>query len=69
MHTKGGVESQISFSLYYVPTTKTRHIPLTSFPTGRTAVKSRWILKLKHKVEGLIERYKTRLVAEGFSQH
>ena len=44
-------------------------IPLTSFATGRTAVKSRWILKLKHKVEGLIERYKTRLVAEGFSQH
>jgi hypothetical protein len=64
-----GVESQISFSLYYVPTTKTRHVPLTSFPTGRTAVKSRWILKLKHKVEGLIERYKTRLVAEGFSRH
>jgi hypothetical protein len=46
------------------------YIPLTSLPTGRTAVKSRWILKLKHKVEvqDSIERYKTWLVAKGFSQ-
>ena len=53
----------------YFQATKNRQISLTSLPKGRTAVKSRWILKLKHKVEGLIERYKTRLVAEGFSRH
>ena len=52
----------------YFQATKNRQISLTSLPKGRTAVKSRWILKLKHKVEGSIEQYKTRIVAKWFSQ-
>lgn len=41
---------------------------LTTLPRGRSAVKCRWIYKLKHRVDGSIERYKARLVAKGFSQ-
>jgi hypothetical protein len=29
---------------------------------------SRWVYWIKHRVDGSIERYKTRLVARGFTQ-
>jgi histone deacetylase 1/2 len=31
-------------------------------------VDSRWVYRIKHRVDGSIERYKVRLVARGFSQ-
>jgi len=31
-------------------------------------VGSRWVYKIKHRVDGSIERYKERLVARGFTQ-
>jgi hypothetical protein len=41
---------------------------LTTLPRGRSPVDCRWIYKLKHRVDGSIERYKACLVAKGFSQ-
>lgn len=41
---------------------------LTTLPRGCSPVDCRWIYKLKHRVDGSIERYKARLVAKGFSQ-
>ena len=35
---------------------------------GKSLVSSRWIYKIKHIVDGSIEKYKTRFVARGFSQ-
>nr|GEZ75677.1 ribonuclease H-like domain-containing protein [Tanacetum cinerariifolium] len=35
---------------------------------GRKPIGSKWIWKIKHKALGKIKRYKTRLVAKGFSQ-
>ena len=37
-------------------------------PTNRKAIGSKWILKRKSKCDGSIEKYKTRLVAKGFTQ-
>ncbi|GKE37882.1 putative RNA-directed DNA polymerase [Tanacetum coccineum] len=37
-------------------------------PVGRKAVGSKWLLKIKYKSCGDIERYKARVVAKGFSQ-
>jgi hypothetical protein len=37
-------------------------------PSGRKAVKCRWVLKRKRDENGHIARYKARLVAKGFSQ-
>jgi hypothetical protein len=37
-------------------------------PEGKFTVTSKWIYKIKHTVDGSIERHKTRFVARGFSQ-
>ena len=35
---------------------------------GKSVVTSKWIYKIKHAVDGSIEKYKARFVAWGFSQ-
>ena len=42
---------------------------LADLPTGRKAIGSRWVFKVKRNADGSIEHYKARLVAKGFSQH
>ena len=37
-------------------------------PKGKTVVTSKWIYKIKHAVDGSIEKNKARFVARGFSQ-
>ena len=34
----------------------------------KSVVTSKWIYKIKHAIEGSIEKYKARFVARGFSQ-
>jgi len=41
---------------------------LAKLPPGRKAIGSRWVFLIKHKADGSVERYKARLVAQGFSQ-
>lgn len=41
---------------------------LVELPAGAKAIGSRWVFKVKRNAEGSIERYKARLVAQGFSQ-
>ena len=40
----------------------------TSRPSNRNIVGSKWVFKIKRKSDGSIDRYKARLVAQGFSQ-
>jgi hypothetical protein len=37
-------------------------------PEGKLVVTSKWLYKLKHAVDGSIEKYKARFVARGFSR-
>ena len=37
-------------------------------PEGKFVVTSKWIFKIKHAVDGSIEKHKARFVARGFSQ-
>ena len=37
-------------------------------PTDREVVGSHWIYKIKHGLDGSIEKYKARFMAKGFSQ-
>jgi hypothetical protein len=37
-------------------------------PEGKSVVTCKWIYKIKHIVDGSIERHKTRFFARGFSQ-
>ena len=37
-------------------------------PEGKSVVTSKWIYKIKHAIDGSIEKYKARFVAHGFSQ-
>jgi len=41
---------------------------LMELPKGRKTIGSKWIFKLKINADGLVECYKARLVAQGFSQ-
>ena len=37
-------------------------------PEGKSVVTSRWLYKVKHAVDGSVEKYKARFVARRFSQ-
>jgi len=41
---------------------------LVQLPPGRKAIGSRWVFKVKRNADGSIERYKARVVAQGFAQ-
>ena len=38
-------------------------------PEDKFVVTSKWLYKIKHAVDGSIDKYKARFVARGFSQH
>jgi hypothetical protein len=37
-------------------------------PPGRKSIENKWVLKIKRKVDGSIDKYKARLVAKGYTQ-
>ena len=41
---------------------------LVELPPGRKAIGCKWMFKLKHDVDGRVERFKARLVAKGYAQ-
>ena len=41
---------------------------LAQLPPGRRAIGSHWVFKVKRKPDGSIDKYKGRIVAQGFSQ-
>ena len=41
---------------------------LVDLPPNRKAIGNKWVLRIKHKANGTIERYKVRLVAKGYTQ-
>ena len=41
---------------------------LTKLPPGRKIIGSKWVFKIKHDENGEAERYKCRLVAQGYTQ-
>lgn len=41
---------------------------LVPFPANKQAIGCKWVYKVKHKVDGNIERFKVRLVVKGYTQ-
>ena len=37
-------------------------------PEGRKPVGCRWVFTIKYKADGMVERYKARLIAKGYTQ-
>ena len=40
---------------------------LVDLPKGRKTIRNKWVLKIKRKADGSIERYKARLVAKDYT--
>ena len=41
---------------------------LVDLLSGRRSIGNKWILKIKRKADGSVERYKARLVSKGYTQ-
>ena len=41
---------------------------MVDLPFGCKAIGNKWVLKIKRKADGTVERYKARLVAKGYTQ-
>ncbi len=41
---------------------------LVALPKDKKAIGCKWVYKVKHDVDGSVNRYKTRLVAKGYAQ-
>lgn len=41
---------------------------LVDLPPGKDAIGCKWVYCIKYKADGSVERYKTRLVAKGYTQ-
>ena len=41
---------------------------LVDLPPGCKSIGNKWVLKIKQKADGTIERYKARLIAKGYTQ-
>ena len=41
---------------------------LVDLPKGRKAIGNKWVLKIKRKADGTIDKYKARLVVKGYTQ-
>ena len=41
---------------------------LVNLPSGRKSIGNKWVLKVKRKVDGSIDKYKAQLVAKGYTQ-
>jgi len=37
-------------------------------PKNKIVIGCKWVFKIKYKVDGIVEKYKTRLVAKGYTQ-
>ncbi|KAK0586886.1 hypothetical protein LWI29_013918 [Acer saccharum] len=48
---------------------KSNHVwDLVDLPPGKKAIANKWVLQIKRKADGIIERHKARLVAKGYTQ-
>ena len=41
---------------------------LVDLPPSRKTIGNKWVLNIKHKADGRIDRFKARLVAKGYTQ-
>jgi hypothetical protein len=52
----------------YQSTMKNNVSKIVPRPEGKSIVTSKWVYKIKHVVDGSIDKYKVRFVARGFSK-
>ena len=61
-HWKAAIDEEMQFLL------KNHTWDVVPLPPGKKAVGCKWVHAKKHHADGTLERYKSRLVARGFTQ-
>ena len=61
-------EWQEAADLEYESLLENKTWDIVELPNDRKAIGSRWVFKIKHRSDGIVERYKCRLVTKGYSQ-
>ncbi|XP_016191653.1 uncharacterized protein LOC107632495 [Arachis ipaensis] len=54
--------------LEYEALLKNKTWELVTLPPNREAIGSRWVFRIKYNSDGSLQKYKARLVAQGYSQ-
>jgi hypothetical protein len=65
---KDGKKWEIAMQEKYDSLLVNNNWSLVPLPKGRKPISCKWVFKIKHGVDGEVERYKARLVARGFTQ-
>ena len=61
-------EWKVATDAEYNSLIETKTWKLVELPPCRKAIGCKWVFKLKHDVDGKVERFKARLVAKGYAQ-
>ncbi|XP_016168266.1 uncharacterized protein LOC107610775 [Arachis ipaensis] len=61
-------EWKVAMDLEYDAWMKNNTWELVKLPPNRSAIRSRWVFRAKYNSDGPFQKYKTRLVAQGYAQ-
>ena len=67
-HPLHAMNGWLPWKIKWSPWGQTKFWELVDLPPGRKSIGNKWVLKIKRKANGSIDKYKARLVVKGYTQ-